>query len=183
MAIWKSTWSFTPSFFWMLSLLTHHTTVTKIFMQTAGLDYEETFAPVTRLNSLRLLLSLVADFNWNIHHINIKSAYLNGHLNEELYMDQQDVSGTSTCSAALWITATRNLAQAMFQSLLSIMKGGTEQWLFWSMLTTSSSLAHSPILQTRRLSSVCITNLGILEKSSSFSACTSLVTTQRKSSL
>ena len=57
-------------------------------MQTAGLDYKETFTPVARLNSLRLLLVLAAIFDWDVHHFNIKLAYLNGHLNEELYMDQ-----------------------------------------------------------------------------------------------
>jgi len=62
--------------------------VAKGFTQTAGLDYEETFTPVARLDLLRLLLSLAAIFNWNVHHIDIKSASLNGHLDKELYMDQ-----------------------------------------------------------------------------------------------
>jgi Reverse transcriptase (RNA-dependent DNA polymerase) len=54
----------------------------------AGIDYKETFTQVAWLDSLRLLLSLVSTFDWEIHQINIKSAYLNGHLNEEIYMDQ-----------------------------------------------------------------------------------------------
>ena len=62
--------------------------VAKGFTQTAGLDYEGTFAPVARLDSLRLLLAIAAVFDWEVHHVDIKTAYLNGHLNEEIYMDQ-----------------------------------------------------------------------------------------------
>ena len=62
--------------------------VAKGFTQEAGIDYEETFAPVARLDSLRLLLSLGAVYDWEIHQIDIKSAYLNGNLDKEIYMDQ-----------------------------------------------------------------------------------------------
>jgi len=62
--------------------------IAKGFTQTTRLDYEETFSPVTRLNSLRLLLAMATIFDWDVHHVNIKLAYLNGHLDEELYMDQ-----------------------------------------------------------------------------------------------
>ena len=62
--------------------------VAKGFSQTAGIDYDETFAPVARLDSLRLLLALAARLDWDIHHVDIKSAYLNGDLDEEIYMDQ-----------------------------------------------------------------------------------------------
>ena len=62
--------------------------VAKGFTQIAGIDYEETFAPVVRLDSLRLLLSLAATYDWEIHHVDIKSAYLNGLLDEEIYMEQ-----------------------------------------------------------------------------------------------
>lgn len=62
--------------------------IAKGFSQTEGIDYEETFAPVARLDSLRLLLAIAAHFNLDVHHIDIKSAYLNGDLDEEIYMDQ-----------------------------------------------------------------------------------------------
>ena len=62
--------------------------VAKGFTQTAGIDYEETFAPVARLDSLRLLLSLATTYDWEVHQIDIKSAYLNGNLEEEIYMEQ-----------------------------------------------------------------------------------------------
>lgn len=62
--------------------------VAKGFTQIVGIDYEETFAPVAWLNSLRLLLSLAATYDWEIHQIDIKSVYLNGLLDEEIYMEQ-----------------------------------------------------------------------------------------------
>ena len=62
--------------------------VAKGFTQTAGIGYEETFSPVARLDSLRLLLSLATTYDWEVHQIDIKSAYLNGNLEEEIYMEQ-----------------------------------------------------------------------------------------------
>ena len=57
-------------------------------MQIPGLDYDETFSPVARFESLRLLLALAALEDWEVHQLDIKSAFLNGVLNEEIYMEQ-----------------------------------------------------------------------------------------------
>ena len=56
------------------------------FSQVEGIDYNETFAPVTKFNSIRLLLALSARFDWEIHQMDVKSAFLNGDLDEEIYM-------------------------------------------------------------------------------------------------
>jgi Reverse transcriptase (RNA-dependent DNA polymerase) len=64
--------------------------VTKGFSQIHGIDYDETFTPVARLNSLQLLLNLAAIFNWEVHQLDIKTAYLHGDLDEEIYMDQPE---------------------------------------------------------------------------------------------
>jgi transposase InsO family protein len=64
--------------------------VAKGYTQQQGIDYEETFAPVARLDSLRLLLALAAHEDWEIHQIDIKTAFLNGDLDEEIYMDQPE---------------------------------------------------------------------------------------------
>ena len=66
----------------------HAHLIAKGFSQTAGIDYEESFTPIARLNSLRLLLSLAANCDMEAHHIDIKLGYLSGDLDEEIYMDQ-----------------------------------------------------------------------------------------------
>ena len=58
------------------------------FAQKYGIDYNETFAPVARFDSIRALLALVAHHDWELHQMDVKSAYLNGDLEEELYMKQ-----------------------------------------------------------------------------------------------
>ena len=60
--------------------------VARGFTQVYGLDYNETHAPVTWLETIRLLLGIAAEKDWEIHQIDVKSAYLYGDLDEEIYM-------------------------------------------------------------------------------------------------
>jgi hypothetical protein len=62
--------------------------VAKGFTQIFGIDYDETFSPVARFESLRLLVALAALEDWEIHQMDVKSAFLNGLLDEEIYMEQ-----------------------------------------------------------------------------------------------
>jgi len=64
--------------------------VAKGFTQIQGIDYDETFSPVARFESLRLILALAALEDWEIHQMDIKSAFLNGLLEEEIYMEQPE---------------------------------------------------------------------------------------------
>jgi hypothetical protein len=56
------------------------------FTQIEGVDYDEMFAPVAKLASLRTILALAAKLDLEIHQMDVKSAYLNGELKEEIYM-------------------------------------------------------------------------------------------------
>eukprot|EP00253_Pinus_taeda_P001949 PITA_01949 len=62
--------------------------VAKGFLQVEGIDYTETFSPVAKMNSVRLVLSLAASFEWEVHQMDVKSAFLHGDLHEEIYMEQ-----------------------------------------------------------------------------------------------
>jgi hypothetical protein len=62
--------------------------VAKGYVHQQGVDYEEVFAPVARIESVRLLLALAAQKHWEVHHMDVKSAFLNGDLKEEVYVKQ-----------------------------------------------------------------------------------------------
>uniref|UniRef100_A0A803NL56 Reverse transcriptase Ty1/copia-type domain-containing protein n=1 Tax=Cannabis sativa TaxID=3483 RepID=A0A803NL56_CANSA len=64
--------------------------VAKGFHQTQGLDYHETFSPVVKLNSIRLVLSLAVSFNWIVKQLDIQNAFLHGDLTETVYMTQPE---------------------------------------------------------------------------------------------
>ena len=64
--------------------------VAKGYVQRKGIDYNEVFAPVARLETIRLLLALSAKEGWEVHHLDVKSAFLNGELLEEVYVMQPE---------------------------------------------------------------------------------------------
>ena len=61
--------------------------VAKGFTQTFGVDYQETFAHVAKMNTIRVLLSLVVNHDWPLRQFDVKNAFLHGDLEEEVYMD------------------------------------------------------------------------------------------------
>jgi hypothetical protein len=62
--------------------------VVKGYVQRHGIDYDEVFAPVARLDSVRLLIALAAHERWEVYHMDVKSAFLNDDLQEEVYVEQ-----------------------------------------------------------------------------------------------
>ena len=64
--------------------------VAKGFWQIQGVDYEETFSPVAMLKSIRILLAIAAYHDYEIWQMDVKTAFLNGNIEEELYMVQPE---------------------------------------------------------------------------------------------
>ena len=62
--------------------------VAKGYAQTYVIDYLDTFSPVAKLTSIRLFISMAAMYDWPLHQLDIKNAFLHGDLQEEVYMEQ-----------------------------------------------------------------------------------------------
>ena len=64
--------------------------VVKGYAQIFGMDYSDTFTPVARLDTIRLLLAIAAQMNWKVYQLDVKSAFLNSLLQEEIYVEQPE---------------------------------------------------------------------------------------------
>ena len=64
------------------------TLVAQGYIQVEGIDFDETFAPVARLESIRILLDITSHLNFKLYQMDVKSAFLNGMLQEEVYVEQ-----------------------------------------------------------------------------------------------
>ena len=72
--------------------------VAKGYTQTSGVDYQETFALVAKMNTIRILLSLATHCNWQLLQYNVKKAFLHGDLDEEIYMNIPPGFEGNTCN-------------------------------------------------------------------------------------
>ena len=64
--------------------------VAKGYTQREGKDFFDTYSPITRMTTIRVLFSLATSYGIIVHQMDVKIAFLNGELDEEIYMDQPD---------------------------------------------------------------------------------------------
>ena len=64
--------------------------VAKGYVQQYGVNFEEVFAPVARIETVRLLISISASRGWEIHHFDVKTAFLHGELKETVFVKQPE---------------------------------------------------------------------------------------------
>lgn len=62
--------------------------VVKGYVQKPGIDFEEVFASVDQMETVHIILALAGKNGWLVHHLDVKSAFLNGNLEEEVYVSQ-----------------------------------------------------------------------------------------------
>jgi hypothetical protein len=61
--------------------------VARGYSQTYSIDYDETFALVAKMSTMRTLISCVVNFEWSLHQLDVKNAFLHGGLQVEVYME------------------------------------------------------------------------------------------------
>ena len=64
--------------------------VVKGYSQKEGIDYGEVFSPVVRMDSIRILIAISAQEKWELHHLDVKTAFLNGEIKEDIYISQHE---------------------------------------------------------------------------------------------
>jgi hypothetical protein len=62
--------------------------VSRGFSQKEGIDYEETFTPIARYTSIRTIIALAAKMKWKLHQMDVKTTFLNGVIEEEVYIEK-----------------------------------------------------------------------------------------------
>ena len=64
--------------------------VARGFTQKEGIEYEETFAPISRYTSIQAIISLAFVLGWKLHQMDVKTTFLNGKIEQEVFVEQQD---------------------------------------------------------------------------------------------
>ncbi|KAL8118242.1 hypothetical protein AgCh_015962, partial [Apium graveolens] len=100
--------------------------VAKGFTQTYGIDYQETFAPVAKLNTIRVLLSIAVNKDWPLFQLDIKNAFLNRDLVEEVYMDipcgfETEYTQGKVCRLRKTIYGLRQFSRAWFDKFARVL--------------------------------------------------------------
>jgi len=71
--------------------------VAKGYAQTYGIDYEETYSPITKMTTIRVIITMATIKRWSLHQMDVKNVFLHGDLQEEVYMEQPQSYVDQTC--------------------------------------------------------------------------------------
>lgn len=85
--------------------------VIKGYKQNEGLDYIDTYSPVTKISSIRMLIAIATIYNLEMHQMDVKTTFMNGNPEEEIYVEQPEgfycsrtrKESLSACKVSLWI--------------------------------------------------------------------------------
>ena len=120
--------------------------VAKGFTQSYDIDYQETFAPVAKLNSIRVLLSLAANLDWPLYQLDVKNAFLNGDLDKEVYMEippgtKNATNGSKVCRLMKSLYGLKQSPRAWFERFSKVLK---EQGYIQGQADHTMFTKHSP---------------------------------------
>jgi hypothetical protein len=94
-----------------------------VFQQTQGLDYDETFAPVAHMTIVRTLIAVAASYSWTMSQMDVKNAFLNGDLHEEVYMHPPprfDAPPGHVCRLRRTLYGLKQVSRAWFERFISV---------------------------------------------------------------
>ena len=110
--------------------------VAKGFTQREGVDYNKTYSLVSKNDSFRIIMAFVAHFNLELHQMDVKTAFLNGNLEEEVYMEQPEG----------FKKGNTNKLVCKLKKLIYGLKQASRQWyLKFNRIITSFGFSENPV--------------------------------------